>query len=125
MIKTYGYTDNIQLSPHFNAHEFRCKCGKTHDFQIDDDLITKLEALYSNVLCNLFGTNLDEVKEFWVNVWTSIKNFFVGIWNGIKSFITGVVNVIKNFFTTIWTGIKNFFVGIWTAIYNSVAEKPC
>ncbi len=78
---------------------------------------------YLNVLCNLFGTNLDEVKEFWVNVWTSIKNFFVNIWNGIKNFITGVVNAIKNFFTTIWTGIKNFFVGIWTAIYNSVAEK--
>lgn len=78
---------------------------------------------YLNVLCNLFGTNLDEVKEFWVNVWTSIKNFFVNIWNGIKNFITGVINAIKNFFTIIWTGIKNFFVGIWTAIYNSVAEK--
>ena len=28
MIKTYGYADNTQLSPHFNAQEFRCKCGK-------------------------------------------------------------------------------------------------
>ena len=78
---------------------------------------------YLNVLCNLFGTNLDEVKEFWMNVWTSIKNFFVNIWNGIKNFFTGVVNGIATFFTNIWTGIKNFFVGIWTAIYNSVAEK--
>ncbi len=25
MIKTYNYTDNTQLSPHFNAQEFRCK----------------------------------------------------------------------------------------------------
>ena len=54
-----------------------------------------------NMICGIFGTDLGEVKEFWVNVWTSIKNFFVNIWNGIK----------------------NFFVGIWTAIYNSVAEK--
>ena len=46
MIKTYSYTDNTQLSPHFNAREFRCKCGKEHDFQIDDDLITKLEQSY-------------------------------------------------------------------------------
>lgn len=52
MIKTYNYTDNTQLSPHFNAQEFRCKCGKEHDFQIDDDLITKLEALYSTLNCS-------------------------------------------------------------------------
>ncbi|MBR3417476.1 MAG: hypothetical protein IKG82_02150 [Oscillospiraceae bacterium] len=52
MIKTYGYTDNTHLSPHFNAQEFRCKCGKAHDFQIDDDLITKLEALYSTLNCS-------------------------------------------------------------------------
>ena len=51
MIKTYGYTDNTQLSPHFNAQEFRCKCGREHDFQIDD-LITKLEALYAALNCS-------------------------------------------------------------------------
>lgn len=63
---------------------------------------------YMNVLCNIFGTSLDEVKEFWVNVWTAIKNFFVNIWNGIKNFFSGVINGIATFFTTIWTGIKNF-----------------
>ena len=52
MIKTYNYTYNTQLSPHFNAQEFRCKCGKAHDFQIDDDLITKLEALYAALNCS-------------------------------------------------------------------------
>ena len=52
MIKTYNYTDNTQISPHFNAQEFRCKCGKAHDFQIDDDLITKLEALFSKLNCS-------------------------------------------------------------------------
>lgn len=76
-----------------------------------------------NMICGIFGTDLGEVKEFWVGVWTSIKTFFVNIWNGIKNFVSTVLNAIKNFFTTIWTGIKNFFVGIWTAIYNSVAEK--
>ena len=48
MIKTYGYTDNTQLSPHFNAQEFRCKCGREHDFQIDDDLITKLTTFIAD-----------------------------------------------------------------------------
>lgn len=76
-----------------------------------------------NMICGIFGTDLGEVKEFWVNVWTTIKNFFVNIWNGIKSIVSSVLNGIKNFFVSIWTGIKNFFVGIWTAIYNSVSEK--
>lgn len=64
------------------------------------------------MICGIFGTDLGEVKEFWVNVWTSIKNFFVNIWNGIKNFVSTVLNAIKN-----------FFVGIWTAIYNDVSAK--
>lgn len=44
MSKTYEYSDKTQLSPHFNAREFRCKCGKEHDFQIADELIDKLES---------------------------------------------------------------------------------
>ena len=32
------YDDNTQLTAHFNAHEFKCKCGKPHDFELSDDL---------------------------------------------------------------------------------------
>ena len=74
-----------------------------------------------NMICGIFGTDLGEVKEFWVNVWTNIKNFFVNIWNGIKNFVSTVLNAIKNFFTTIWTGIKNFFVNIWNGTKNFVS----
>lgn len=42
MIKTYPFTDNTQLTPHFNAHEFKCKCDKVHDTLISDELISKL-----------------------------------------------------------------------------------
>ena len=52
MIKTYSYSDNTQLSAHFNAKEFRCKCGKEHDFQIADELIDKLEKLYAALNCS-------------------------------------------------------------------------
>lgn len=45
MIKKYEFGDTTQLSPHFNAKEFRCKCGKEHDFQISNELIAKLEKL--------------------------------------------------------------------------------
>ena len=52
MIRTYAYDDNTQLSLHFNAREFRCKCGREHDFQLDDALIEKLEKLYAALNCS-------------------------------------------------------------------------
>ena len=45
MIKTYGYSSNVQLSAHFNVREFRCKCGKAHDTKIDTDEVNILEKL--------------------------------------------------------------------------------
>lgn len=51
-VKTYKYGDSSQLSPHFFASEFRCKCGKEHDFQIDTDLVDKLEKLFEKLGCN-------------------------------------------------------------------------
>lgn len=47
MIKTYPFDDKTQLSVHFNVSEFRCKCGKAHDTLLADELVDKLEQLYS------------------------------------------------------------------------------
>lgn len=52
MIKTYSYSDNTQLSAHFNAKEFRCKCGKVHAFSISNELVDKLEKLYTALNCS-------------------------------------------------------------------------
>ena len=48
----YKYTDETQLSTHFNAREFRCKCGKTHDTEINPNLVTNLEKLYRVLGCS-------------------------------------------------------------------------
>lgn len=48
----YKYTDETQLSAHFNASEFRCKCGKTHDTEINPNLVTNLEKLYRVLDCS-------------------------------------------------------------------------
>lgn len=45
MVKTYKYNDSTQITEHFNAHEFKCKCGQPHDFQLADELVDKLEQL--------------------------------------------------------------------------------
>ena len=51
MVKTYDIK-NKQLSPHFNVSEFCCKCGKEHGTLIADELIDKLEQLYTALGCS-------------------------------------------------------------------------
>ena len=51
-ILTYKFDDQPQLSPHFNAREFRCQCGKTHETLIASKLVDKLEQLYSTLNCS-------------------------------------------------------------------------
>ena len=52
MKKKYEYSDTTQLSPHFNAKEFRCKCGNEHEFSVSDELVQKLEQLYAALNCS-------------------------------------------------------------------------
>ena len=51
-VKTYSGTSDIELSPHFNSTEFKCKCGKDHDFQIDSTLVDNLEKLFEALDCS-------------------------------------------------------------------------
>lgn len=48
----YQYGDATQLTPHFKAREFECKCSHPHSFLIDSVLLTKLETLYNLLGCD-------------------------------------------------------------------------
>ena len=48
----YQYSDSVQISQHFNSTEFRCKCGKEHEFEVNDNLVQKLEKLYAALNCS-------------------------------------------------------------------------
>lgn len=48
----YQYSDSVQISQHFNSTEFRCKCGKEHDFEVNDNLVQKFEKLYAALNCS-------------------------------------------------------------------------
>ena len=52
MIKKYEFGDKSQLPPHFNVQEFKCKCGKEHEILIAEELVEKLEKLYSALNCS-------------------------------------------------------------------------
>ena len=49
---SYAYNDKTQLSKHFNVQEFRCKCGKTHDILISQELVYQLERLFDTLGCS-------------------------------------------------------------------------
>lgn len=51
-VNTYKNTDSTKLSAHFNAQEFKCKCGDTHDTLISSELIDKLEQLHTALHCS-------------------------------------------------------------------------
>lgn len=51
-MKTFKFDDNIQLTPHFNCKEFRCKCGGKHDFKVSEELVEMLEKLYQALDCS-------------------------------------------------------------------------
>jgi len=51
-ILTYKFDDQTQLSPHFNAREFRCQCGQPHGTLIASQLVDKLESLYTALNCS-------------------------------------------------------------------------
>lgn len=53
----YAYEDNPQLSPHFCAREFRCKCSSPHTFQVSEQLISMLEQLYAALDCGKIIVN--------------------------------------------------------------------
>lgn len=48
----YAYNSNLQITPHFNVSEFRCKCGKTHDIKLSPEFVQMLEALYQKMGCS-------------------------------------------------------------------------
>ena len=51
-VNHYDYNDSTQLSPHFNAREFRCQCGQSHETLIASELVDKLETLYTALNCS-------------------------------------------------------------------------
>lgn len=63
-VKKYAYSDAIQLTPHFNSSEFRCKPDTQHDakhdYYIEESLVTNLEALFTWIP-KLFGIKVSHI----------------------------------------------------------------
>lgn len=53
----YKYGDKTQISAHFKACEFQCKCSGKHDFPLDTALVEKLEKLHSALNCSAINVS--------------------------------------------------------------------
>lgn len=51
-VRTYSFSSTEQLTPHFNVQEFKCKCGKSHDTLVSEELTQKLEQLRDALNCS-------------------------------------------------------------------------
>lgn len=51
-MKTYHYGDTEQISTHFRALEFQCKCAGRHEFRVDEKLVELLEKLHEKLDCS-------------------------------------------------------------------------
>ena len=61
MIKSFKHGDSTKLTAHFAVNEFQCKCGKGHDFQLDDELVEKLEQFFT-VVPKLYGVKVKTIN---------------------------------------------------------------
>ena len=52
MTRAYKYGDTTQITEHFKASEFQCKCGNPHDYFVSDELVEKLEQLRKKLNCS-------------------------------------------------------------------------
>lgn len=60
MVRTYAYSDSVQITEHFNSIEFRCFDGKPHDYKVDDTLVQNLEQLFT-VIPELFDIKVSKI----------------------------------------------------------------
>lgn len=60
MVKTYAYSDAIQLTEHFNSAEFRCKDSGNHEYKVDEALVKNMEALFTKIP-ELFGITVSKI----------------------------------------------------------------
>lgn len=63
---------------------------------------------------------IDSVAKFFTDVWNKIKKFFTDTWNNIVGFFTNIVNKVNSFFTDTWNKVTGFFTNVWNGVTTSL-----
>lgn len=87
------------------------------------DLLNWFNDIFTNIK-NIFDNIIAFIKNVftgnWKGAWENIKNIFISIWNIIKSTFFTVINIIKNIVVGIGQTVGNIIAGVFKAVVNAV-----
>lgn len=87
------------------------------------DLLNWFNDMFTNIK-NIFDNIISFIKNVftgnWKGAWENIKNIFVSIWNIIKSTFLNVISIIKNIVVGIGQTVGNIIAGVFKAVVNAV-----
>ena len=87
------------------------------------DLLNWFNDIFTNIK-NIFDNIIAFIKNIftgnWKGAWENIKNIFISIWNIIKSTFFTVINIIKNVVVGIGQTVGNIIAGVFKAVVNAV-----
>lgn len=65
---------------------------------------------------------VENVKNFFINLWNNIRDTAVAVWNAIQSFFVSAFAAYVTLFQTVWNSIRDFFINIWNNIRDVVVS---
>ena len=87
------------------------------------DLLNWFNDIFTNIK-NIFDNIIAFIKNVftgnWKGAWENIKNIFISIWDIIKSTFFTVINIIKNVVVGIGQTVGNIIAGVFKAVVNAV-----
>ena len=87
------------------------------------DLLNWFNDIFTNIK-NIFDNIIAFIKNVftgnWKGAWDNIKNIFISIWNIIKSTFLNVISIIKNVVVGIGQTVGNIIAGVFKAVVNAV-----
>lgn len=87
------------------------------------DLLNWFNDIFTNIK-NIFDNIIAFIKNVftgnWKGAWENIKNIFISIWNIIKSTFFTVIDIIKNVVVGIGQTVGNIIAGVFKAVVNAV-----
>lgn len=81
-----------------------------------NDIFTNIKNIFDNIIA--FIRNV--LTGNWEGAWKNIQNIFISIWNIILSTIINVISIIKNIVVGIGQTVGNIIAGVFKAIINAV-----
>lgn len=81
-----------------------------------NDIFTNIKNIFDNII----GFIRNVFTGNWKGAWENIKNIFISIWNIIKSTFFTVINIIKNVVVGIGQTVGNIIASVFKAVVNAV-----